>query len=158
CDDPLYANIHEMETSKTQDGYVMRGSLPSEHAHNLSMQATRPDQSRPFCSRATHSQSDFIAASMPKALDGKGRLQLKMVYPQPACTYYKADDTAYRLSTLWAKSEIEKLAKEGSYETAGRLAHAYRVVTSVSGATVLERESDYTYNGLDRNQSEMLAY
>jgi hypothetical protein len=58
---------------------------------------------------------------------------------------------ASRLSTIWAADEARKCAGLGDSETAVLLGTAYRVVTPVTGAVVLEMQSDYQYQNLHRN-------
>jgi hypothetical protein len=65
---------------------------------------------------------------------------------------------ATRLSTLWAYNEIERLNRLGQFGKALDLARVYRVVSSVSAATVLELQSDYDRFSLPRNQWESISY
>jgi hypothetical protein len=67
-------------------------------------------------------------------------------------------DVRARLSTLWAHQEIERLAKAGRTRDAVKLANVYRIVSSVSGAVVLERQSDYDQYGLNRNMNQSTSY
>jgi hypothetical protein len=58
---------------------------------------------------------------------------------------------ASRLSTIWAADEARKCAGLGDSATAVLLGIAYRVITPVTGAVVLEMQSDYQYQNLHRN-------
>jgi hypothetical protein len=67
-----------------------------------------------------------------------------------------ADSTSYdfpaasRVSTIWAASEARKCVAQGDTDTAVLLGTAYRVVTPATGAVVMELESDYAYQNLER--------
>jgi Vault protein inter-alpha-trypsin domain len=67
-----------------------------------------------------------------------------------------ADSTSYdfpvssRVSTIWAADEARKCVAEGDTNTAVLLGTAYRVVTPATGAVVMERESDYAHQNLER--------
>ncbi|RTL44566.1 MAG: hypothetical protein EKK48_04770 [Candidatus Melainabacteria bacterium] len=58
---------------------------------------------------------------------------------------------ASRLSTIWAADEARRCAELGQVDTAVTLGTVYRVVTPVTGAVVMELQSDYEYQGLERN-------
>jgi hypothetical protein len=109
-----------------------------------------------FATRATHSFGKaVIVANVDQAT---GTLSLQKSLERPNCIYVSSEDVAHRLSTLWAYSEVERLHELGQNQQAGDLANAYRIVSSVSGATVLERESDYVHSGLNREQYRSVAY
>ncbi|GEM_PF-958916 len=56
-----------------------------------------------------------------------------------------------RVSTLWAQQEALALLGQGRTNESAQLGTIYRLVTPVTGATVLATESDYLDYGLDRN-------
>jgi hypothetical protein len=56
--------------------------------------------------------------------------------------------TSEHLARLWAYQEIERLAGAGQREPALKLASAHKLVTSVSGAVVLETATQYAEAGL----------
>ncbi len=56
-----------------------------------------------------------------------------------------------RVSSLWAQQEALALLSRGQLAESGALGTAYRVVTPVTGATVLANDQDYKNYGLDRN-------
>lgn len=58
---------------------------------------------------------------------------------------------ASRMSTLWAAEEAHRLIAQGETGAAGMLGSVYRIVTPVTGAVVLETESDYQRTDLNRN-------
>ncbi|HEY9677745.1 MAG TPA: VIT domain-containing protein [Drouetiella sp.] len=58
---------------------------------------------------------------------------------------------ASRLSTVWAAEEARKCIAVGEVDTAGQLGNVFRIITPVTGAVVLETQSDYTTNDLARN-------
>jgi hypothetical protein len=59
--------------------------------------------------------------------------------------------TVSRVSSLWAADEARKAASLGDENAAVLLGTAYRVVTPVTGAVVMEKASDYEYQNLKRN-------
>ncbi|CAN5198767.1 hypothetical protein BH10CYA1_BH10CYA1_48910 [soil metagenome] len=58
---------------------------------------------------------------------------------------------ASRLSTVWAANEARRCADLGQMDTAVLLGTVYRVVTPATGAVVMEMQSDYEYQNLQRN-------
>jgi hypothetical protein len=58
---------------------------------------------------------------------------------------------ASRVSAIWAADEARRSIALGDLATANQLGIAYRVVTPATGAVVLETQSDYNYNGLQRD-------
>ncbi len=56
-----------------------------------------------------------------------------------------------RVSSLWAQQEALALLSHGQIAESEALGTAYRVVTPVTGATVLANDQDYKHYGLDRN-------
>ncbi len=105
-----------------------------------------------FATRATHSaERSFIVEQLIES--NSGNLELTTVKTQAIPTVQVAYDfpTASRVSTLWAMQEAQKCMDMGDTGTAEKLGAAYRIVTAATGATVLESQSDYDHNGLDRN-------
>ncbi len=74
----------------------------------------------------------------------------KVNNPHSAATNYDFP-VASRLSTVWAADEARRCAESGQIDTAVTLGTAYRVVTPATGAVVMELESDYAYQDLQRN-------
>ncbi len=56
--------------------------------------------------------------------------------------------TSVHLARLWAYDEVERLALEGNRKQALELARAHKLVTSISGAVVLETAAQYAESGL----------
>lgn len=110
-----------------------------------------------FAVRATHSSNGgFIVARVTRD-SAKPNLTFSKVLERPNCTVLKDVDAEHRISTLWAFTEVEKLAYY-DLDRAVQLGKVYRVVSSSTGATVLENEADYTQFGLDRKQWSSIAY
>ncbi len=114
-----------------------------------------------FATRATHSlNGGYIVATMNSDTQThETRLSLRKQSQKPGADIpvINSKDAAARLSTLWAKGEIEQFTQEGDQGSAVALAHVYRVVSPVSSAVVLEQQSDYDRFGLNRNQWESLG-
>jgi hypothetical protein len=69
--------------------------------------------------------------------------------PRPASgSPLEAHKTSSHLVRLWAYEEVERLASEHKREEAIKLASAHKLVTSVSGAVVLETAAQYAEAGL----------
>jgi hypothetical protein len=64
---------------------------------------------------------------------------------------------ASRVSALWAADEARKCNALGDQATANQLGMAYRVVTPVTGAVVLETQSDYDHTGLKREMYSVVS-
>jgi len=155
---PLYANQVNMRDSEGRD-FVLRGNLKATELRDLTV--ATPGQSRvvQVATRATHSNPPaFIVATVNTEPGADyGKVQYTKTFTEPNCPIVSSTDAAYRVSYLWAHQEIEKLAPN-DWSQAVDLASIYREVSSVSGAVVLERQSDYTFNGLDRNMYRSTAY
>ncbi len=154
---PVYANNANMSASRLKTGYLLRGNVNSAEMKQLAVMMKRDPKATRFATRATHSfPQGYIVATL--AHDGKGEtLQLTKTIDKPDCPYIDDNDAAFRLSYLWVKAEIERL-HSSNFQQAVQLASVYRVVSPVSGAVVLERKTDYEFNGLDRNMYRSLAY
>jgi hypothetical protein len=84
-------------------------------------------------------------------------LNFEKVLSKPDCTIINSEEAAHRISTLWAAQEIAQLSTSDP-ASAVSLGTAYRVVSSVTGAVVLETEGDYKATNLHRNRYQRLAY
>jgi hypothetical protein len=148
----------DMSSSGGRQDYLVRGSLAQQDARSIVIQSDHPPlPGALFATRAMHSSSPaFIVANVePSAAPACG-LRLRETRERPACKFISSEDVAYRLSTLWAYGQAEQLAAHGQESQAGDLAHVFRFVSCVSGATVLEKESDYEFQHLDRERYQTL--
>lgn len=103
-----------------------------------------------------------------KSWDGNAKTYKLAIKSEPSAQMTKgAYQSAVNLAPLWARGEIDRLlaAQDSGTETVAAAADkeqisapmkkavavcsAYRIVSRVSGAVVLERKSDYTDNGLE---------
>jgi len=158
-DSPLFANNTHMNSPQQQKGFLLRGNVPAGELEKLQITMQRDAQMKRFATRATHSNPPgFIVAEVETDNQGLNKLNLTKTMDKPDCPVIADEHAAFRLSYLWAKQEINRLVSEGDQQQATDLATVYRVVSQVSGAVVLERQSDYEYNGLDRNMYKSLAY
>jgi hypothetical protein len=150
--------------SSSGKSYLLCGNIQANDLSTMSIGVVKENSARQFASRATHSSPPaFIVATLDTTLDttpgtDQAPLKLSKTFAKPDCPIVYSDDAAYRLSYLWAHQEIERLVAAGDTQQAVELASVYREVSPVSGAVVLERESDYTYNSLDRNQYRTTSY
>lgn len=143
---------------ESKSGYVLRANLNSESLKKLSITCDRTSTSNQFATRATHSNPRAWIVATVAAAGPDRSLTLKKVTNTPDCPIIDDNDAAFRLSNIWAHNEIEALVKNGISSQAVELASIYRVVSTVSGAVVLERADDYTYNGLERNLYRSTSY
>lgn len=140
---------------------LLRGNIRPEELGALNLSVDM--QSSPntaFATRATHSRPGwFILATMSQLPNGHSSIRLAKTthLPEP-CRILNSEPAAARLSTLWAHAQIESLVRRGNWMQADELARVHRVVSSVSGAAVLELDSDYAATGLNRNLYSVTAY
>ncbi len=131
---------------------ILTMDLKSSDQENAKFAIHRASPFELFATRATHSaERSFIVERLIET--NSGNLELTTEKTQTLPTVQVAYDfpTASRVSTLWAMQEAQKCVDNGDTVTAGQLGAAYRIVTAATGATVLESQSDYVHNGLDRN-------
>lgn len=156
---PISANDPNMSSQTKQSEYLLRGNLTAQSMSKLQISTTRNAQLKSFATRATHSfPPSYILGELAQNSKGLSELRLSKVVTKPDCLMISDDHAAFRLSYLWAKEEIKRLIQNNNRYQAVELATIYRVVSPVSGAVVLERQSDYDYNGLDRNRYKSTSY
>lgn len=130
--------------------FAATGTLKGEAFKNCVFTIERPTDFTQFASRATHSaEKSFIVETLAKV--GKGYTiitQKTQRTPQGPVAYDFA--TASRMSTVWATQEIRRCLQQNDRKNAALLGYAYRVVSPVTSAVVLETEGDYQYTGLAR--------
>jgi hypothetical protein len=126
--------------------YTLRANIPSNEMKQAQIKFAAAAENT-FASRLTHTNPlEYV-----KVTNVDGELNFERVSKKPDCRFITDEDTAFRLSNLWAHQEIERLASLGRLNDACDLANVYRIVSSVSGATVLEQDFDYSNNGLNRD-------
>ncbi len=122
------------------------GNIPAEALAQAKIFVGDPEFSV-VATRLTHtSPSQYVVAS-----NNGTSLILNRVSDRPNCPVIARQDAAARLSSLWAHQEIERLAERGDLTSACELANRYRIVSSVSGAVVLETDADYQNVALNRD-------
>ncbi|MBX9686473.1 MAG: hypothetical protein K2X27_07210 [Candidatus Obscuribacterales bacterium] len=156
---PLYVNNSEFKSRQEKNGYLLAANINSKKLAELRFQTARPDTLSRFATRATHTlPGSYIIASIEgKRNSQEQTLHLEKHIGTPDCPIIPSEDAAFRVSTLWAKQEIDRIF-ESDPDAAVQLGKAYRVVSRVTGAVVLETESDYQMKGLSRNQYETISY
>ncbi len=132
--------------------YTLRANLTQDKTDGAKIKI-KSGGAQTFATRLTHTYpQEFVKAEL---VDGE--LELTRVKTKPACAIINDNDAAFRLSNLWAHQEIEKQAASGKINEACNIANVYRIVSSVSGATVLEENYDYETNGLNRDMYRVLG-
>ncbi len=155
----LSSQTTDISVSLRSDGSLMTGQFDVEKLHGLEIFAERTDKFNKFATRATHSYpAAYIVADIEPGSDGALHTVLRKSISKPDCPILSSEDAAFRLSNLWSSQEVARLLKAGSYQQAVQIAIAYRVVSDVTGAVVLENEFDYANAGLHRNRYQSLAY
>lgn len=130
--------IEGLGTSRRPADYVMRANVQIDVLKDAKIFVTAPEEDT-VATRLTHAKpGQFVVAS-----NHSGQLTFERVFEKPVGKLLPSEDAANRLSSLWAHGEIEHLAKIGQKQRACELANIYRVVSTVSGAVVLEYENDY---------------
>jgi len=155
---PLYANRVDMHGAQGKN-FLLRGNINAGELSKLTIAVPEQSNVTQFATRATHSSPPaFIVATInSQPGPGHGTVTFTKSFAKPDCPIIYSTDAAYRLSYLWAHQEIEQLAKT-DVQQAVELASVYREVSSVSGAVVMELESDYTANGLNRSMGLATSY
>lgn len=132
--------------------YILNSNIPVAEMGKIKISVEKPRE-EVFAARLTHTNPpEFVQAKVVE-----GRLALSRVGTNPQGRIITDNDAAFRLSNLWARQQIESLAASGSINEACNVANVFRIVSSVSGATVLEETYDYSNNGLNRDMYRTLA-
>ncbi|HEY9788926.1 MAG TPA: VIT domain-containing protein [Candidatus Obscuribacterales bacterium] len=149
---------HELQASSRPS--LSRGNINMDGLGALSFTVERPSADIIFATRATHSNAgSYILAKVVPVSRRRSQLVCMKTNTLPAhAKVLKSEDQAFRLSTLWAFGQVEQLAEHHNETLAGQLATAYRVVSCVSGVTVMENESDYQYQELTRDPYQVLSF
>lgn len=132
--------------------YTLRANIPNNEMEQVKITLAQSANDT-FATRLTHTNpTEYVKVSMRD-----GELNFERVSQKPSCRFISDEDAAFRVSNLWAHQEIERFASVGKVNDACDLANAYRIVSSVSGATVLEEQYDYDNNGLNRDMSRVIG-
>jgi hypothetical protein len=151
----------DVSTTALRNGRnLLQANISAKDLDGVTITAPRPGNLEPYAVPATHSVGhDYIVGGL--RTDRETGLRMPYFERQsvrPTFAVVNDNDAAHRVSTLWASSEIERLVQQQNRIQAVDLANVYRVVSSVSGATVLEQESDYQYNSLNRDMNRSVSY
>lgn len=134
-------------TVEHKRGFVFRANVEPSALDKTRVFVNEADEEM-VATRLTHTTSGQYVISH-RGVDGT--VLIDRVDSKPDCKLLKTEDAANRLSSLWAHQEIEKIAQTGNINAACDLANTYRIVSSVSGAVVLETDQDYAINGMNRD-------
>ncbi len=156
----MSSNQVGVQNESTTGGSLLRGNIDAKSLEKLTISMARANNFTHFATRATHSDPPgFIVASIERdSQNNTSQMTLTKTLDRPNCPILASEHTAYRISYMWAKQEIDRLLQEDQRSQAVELASVYRVVSPVSGAVVLERSSDYYQMGLDRSMGRTLSY
>ncbi|MBX9692705.1 MAG: hypothetical protein K2Z81_10000, partial [Cyanobacteria bacterium] len=155
-DATLSATNDDLIVSEDAGKSNLHGNIAVERLKQLRFTGQRSSRATRFATRATHSlPRGFVVAELNQ---GKNRLELSKTIEQPNCEIVTSDDAAHRLSKVWAIQEITRLIAQGDASVASDLGITYRIVSPVTGATVLETNADYQNFGLHRDLYRSLSY
>ncbi len=149
----MQCSSQSVEHERTLAGkHLLTASLPADALAKLTIACPDVAGSGNFSVRATHSlPGTYIHSRLPADVDGESTI-LERSKSAPAGRVVMSEAAAHRVSTLWAAREVSRLLSENRSTEAQDLAAVYRIVSPISGAVVLEMESDYRRNGLNRDQ------
>lgn len=126
--------------------YLLRANVSVDDLRNAKIGVAGRSTER-FATRLMHTTpAEYVVSEVED-----GRRTLKRVKSLPDCKIVTDQDVVSRVSNLWAHQEIERLVSRGQNNEACELANIFRIVSSVSGAVVLEQDYDYSNNNLNRD-------
>lgn len=154
-DVPMTSNREDITSEASKKGVyanLVRGNIPFERLADVTINGERKFPLKQFAVQAKHAgPNNFILATQETDMFGKTKLKLEKTNKRPRAFIVQSQEASHRLSNLWAISEIKDAVDKGERSTAMQLAMAYRVVSPVSGATVLSSDADYARFGLHRD-------
>ena len=154
-DVPFRSNRDDITNEPNQKGKyanLVRGNIPFERLGDVSMTGIRKFPLQQFAVEAKHAEAgSFILATQETDIFGKSKLKLEKTSLRPRAFIVQSQEASHRISNLWAIDQIRKAVDRGERSTAVQMAMAYRVVSPVSGATVLASDADYQRFGLHRD-------
>lgn len=138
--------------------HILRCNFPVSDLQKITITTERNKVLPQFATRATHApEGTFIVGTIQE--DSAHQLFASYKYTTvPACPIIESDSAAHRVSNLWALREIKRLMDSGDYGGAERLGETYRLVSKLTGAVVLEQQSDYDRYALNRDAFQTMAY
>jgi len=149
------SNREDITSEPNQKGKyanLVRGNIPIERLGDVSITAIRKFPLKQFAVVAKHSSvGSYILATQETGMFGKSKLKLEKANSRPGVFIVQSDEASHRISNLWAIDQIQKSVDKGERSQAVQMAMAYRVVSPVSGATVLSSDFDYQRFGLHRD-------
>ncbi len=145
--------------SNRRGRFILRANLDSKDLEDIKIVCKRNEVLPVFATRAKHAPiGTYIVGTLREGESGNLECEYSYTANRPDCQIIHSDAAAHRVSNLWAHQEIENLLAKGDRKTAVDLGTAYRLVSEVTGATVLERQSDYDRYRLHRNIGQTVAY
>jgi hypothetical protein len=144
--------ISGLGTTEDTGFYLLRANVSADELKNAKIDVGGALPQR-FATRLMHtSPAEYVISDVRD-----GRRTLTRVKYAPDCKIVMDQDVVSRISNLWAHQEIERLVSRGQNSEACELANIFRIVSSVSGAVVLEQEYDYSNNGLNRDMNRTIG-
>ncbi len=126
--------------------YLLRANVDQDAMKDAKIKVGGKTPHR-FATRLMHTNpTEYVLAEVED-----GRMTLTREKNLPDAEIVTDKDVVSRITNLWAHQEIERLVSRGDNSEACELANIFRIVSSVSGAVVLEQDSDYSYSGMNRD-------
>lgn len=126
--------------------YLLRANIDQDAMKDAKIKVGGVTPHR-FATRLMHtSPAEYVLAEL-----NDGRMTLTRQKSLPDAKIITDTDIVSRVTNLWAHQEIERLVSRGETSQACELANIFRIVSSVSGAVVLEQDGDYSYSGMNRD-------
>lgn len=154
-DVPFASNRDDIASEPNPKGKyanLVKGNIPFERLGEVVITGKRKFPLKQFAVAAKHATSgSFILATQEADMFGKSRLKLEKTNTRPRVFIVQSEEASHRISNLWAIDQIQKAVEKGERSVGVQIAMTYRVVSPVSGATVLATNADYQRFGLHRD-------
>ncbi len=149
----------EFKVDSSRSNYILRANIPASDLQQITIAAARNTAVSKFATRATHAPNGtYIVATLNESVSSEIAATYQYTSQIPNVPIIDSEDAAHRVSNLWARNEIERLCAINDYKSAEDLGSVYRLVSERTGATVLERQSDYDRYSLNRDQFGTVSY
>lgn len=155
----IEATGREFRVDSNGSDHILRANIPASDLQQITISTPRTKILPQFATRATHApEGTYIVGTLRE--DDSNLLSASYAYTNitPNCPIINSESAAHRASNLWARNEIKRLLDSGDPGAAERIGSTYRLVSKLTGAVVLERQSDYERYSMNRDAFQTMAY